>query len=42
MLTEVTWSLFCWKNTHSAQVSFASALKAMQKAMFLVTAVLIY
>lgn len=30
------------KPTHSGQVSFASALKAMQKAMFLVMAVFIY
>lgn len=43
-LGQKTCSLFCWgeKRTHSGQVSFASALKAMQKAMFLVMAVFIY
>lgn len=33
-----TWSMCCCRNKHSGQVSFTSALKAMQKEMFLVTA----
>lgn len=37
-LSQKTWSICCWRNRHSGQVNFTSALKAMQKAMFLVMA----